>query len=118
MPGRKSWGGAREGSGRRPSTWWRQIGACVPATVYFTVKAQACAEGLSISNFLNRFFFNTPIKTEDPEILRLLDLIDALSGLPDRQESLVDDFHAAETEEERQEVLTKYRAEVDKQAGK
>ena len=118
MPERKSWGGAREGSGRRPSTWWRQIGACVPATVYFTVKAQACAEGLSISNFLNRFFFNTPIKTEDPEILRVLDLIDALSGLPDRQESLVDDFHAAETEEERQKVVEKYRAEVDKSAGK
>lgn len=118
MPGRKSWGGAREGSGRRPSTWWRQIGACVPATVYFTVKAQACAEGLSISNFLNRHFFNAPVKTEDPEILRLLDLIEALNGQPDRQESLVDDFHAAETEEERQKVLEKYRDGIDKPAVK
>ena len=118
MPARRTWGGSRPGSGRRFTTGARQIGACVPATVYFTVKAQACAEGLSVSDFLKRHFFNTPVKTEDPEILRLLDLIDALSGLPDRQESLVDDFHAAETEEERQEVLTKYRAEVDKQAGK
>ena len=118
MPARRTWGGSRPGSGRRFTTGARQIGACVPATVFFKLKAQACAEGVSVSDFLKRHFFNTPVKTEDPEILRLLDLIDALSGLPDRQESLVDDFHAAETEEERQEVLAKYRAEVDKPAGK
>lgn len=115
MPGRKSWGGAREGSGRRPSIWWRQIGACVPATVYFTVKAQACAEGVSVSDFLKRHFFNTPIKTEDPEILRVLALIDALSGQPDKQERLVEDFFAAPTEE-RRSVLEKFQ--VDKPAGK
>ena len=118
MPARRTWGGSRPGSGRRFTTGARQIGACVPATVFFKLKAQACAEGVSVSDFLKRHFFNTPVKTEDPEILRLLDLIEALNGQPDRQESLVDDFLAAETEEERQKVVEKYRAEVDKQAGK
>lgn len=118
MPARKEWGGTRPGSGRRFTTGARQIGACVPATVFFKVKAQACAEGLSVSDFLKRHFFNAPVKTEDPEILHLLDLIEALNGRPDRQESLVDDFHAVETEDDRQKVLAKYRAEVDKPDGK